>query len=67
LLEDHTIGVALLRQLTFLPLTITQATTYINKNDLSLSTYLELLQEQEPEVVDLLSEDFKDEGRYKDI
>jgi len=67
LLNDHVAADALLEQLTFLPLPITQASAYINKNGLSLSTYLELIQEQEPEVVDLLSEDFKDAGRYKDI
>ncbi|KAF5857543.1 hypothetical protein ETB97_005646 [Aspergillus alliaceus] len=67
LLEDHITTVSLLKQLTFLPLAITQASAYINKNCLSLPTYLALLQEQESEVVDLLSEDFKDPGYYKDI
>ncbi|THC97592.1 hypothetical protein EYZ11_002947 [Aspergillus tanneri] len=65
-LKDHATTAALLEQLTFLPLAIAQASAYINKNGLSLSDYLELLQEQEPEVVDLLSEDFRDAGRYKD-
>ncbi|KAB8235186.1 uncharacterized protein BDW43DRAFT_299123 [Aspergillus alliaceus] len=67
LLEDYITTVSLLEQLTFLPLAITKASAYINKNCLSLPTYLALLQEQESEVVDLLSEDFKDPGRYKDI
>ncbi|KAF4169459.1 hypothetical protein CNMCM6936_008151 [Aspergillus lentulus] len=67
LLQDHPTAVAVLEKLAFLPLAITQASAYINKNGLSLSTYSALLQEQEPEVVELLSEDFKDEGRYKDL
>ncbi|PKX95106.1 uncharacterized protein P174DRAFT_502547 [Aspergillus novofumigatus IBT 16806] len=67
LLQDHPTAVAVLEKLAFLPLAISQASAYINKNGLSLSTYSALLQEQEPEVVELLSEDFKDEGRYKDL
>lgn len=67
LLQDHLTAVAVLEKLAFLPLAITQASAYINKNGLTLSTYSALLQEQEPEVVELLSEDFKDEGRYKAI
>jgi nucleoside phosphorylase/tetratricopeptide (TPR) repeat protein len=67
LLQDHPTAVAILEKLSFLPLAITQASAYINKNGLDLSTYSALLQEQEPEVVELLSEDFKDEGRYEDL
>ncbi|GIJ92163.1 hypothetical protein Asppvi_011139 [Aspergillus pseudoviridinutans] len=67
LLQDHPTAVAILDKLAFLPLAITQASAYINKNGLSLSTYSALLHEHEPEVVELLSEDFNDEGRYKDL
>jgi tetratricopeptide (TPR) repeat protein len=55
----------LLEQLTFLPLAIVQAAAYINENGISLLHYLSLLGEQEQVVVDLLSKDFEDEGRYK--
>jgi tetratricopeptide (TPR) repeat protein len=55
----------LLEQLTFLPLAIVQAAAYINENRISLLHYLSLLGEQEQVVVDLLSKDFEDEGRYK--
>ncbi|KAE8135653.1 violaceus kinesin [Aspergillus pseudotamarii] len=58
--------VMLLEQLTFLPLAITQAAAYINKNSIGLSDYIILLQNQEPDVIELLSEDFGDERRYKD-
>jgi tetratricopeptide (TPR) repeat protein len=67
LLNDYEATTALLHQLTFLPLAITQAAAYINENGLSLADYVSLLQKQEEDVIDLLSEDFEDEGRYCDI
>ncbi|KAH8696259.1 hypothetical protein BGW36DRAFT_321293 [Talaromyces proteolyticus] len=59
--------IALLEQLTFLPLAITQAAAYINENGIGVSDYLLLLEEQEADIVELLSEDFGDDGRYKDV
>ncbi|CRG92730.1 hypothetical protein PISL3812_09796 [Talaromyces islandicus] len=67
LLRETTTITALLEQLAFLPLAITQASAYIIQNGIDLSTYLALLQEQEQDAVKLLSEDFKDPGRYNDI
>ncbi|KAL2803418.1 hypothetical protein BJX63DRAFT_425293 [Aspergillus granulosus] len=68
LVENHHATIALLEQLTFLPLAITQAAAYINENGIGISEYLLLLQEEEEaNVVELLSEDFDDDGRYKDI
>ncbi|KAF3385839.1 Nephrocystin-3 [Talaromyces pinophilus] len=67
LIKNHDTTETLLEKLCFLPLAITQASAYINKNGVSLSAYLDLLEDQESEVVDLLSEDFQDTGRYKDI
>lgn len=58
---------ALLLQLTYLPLAIVQVAAYINENSISLADYLSLLAEQEEEVIDLLSEEFEDDGRYPDI
>ncbi|KAF1809666.1 HET-domain-containing protein [Eremomyces bilateralis CBS 781.70] len=58
---------ALLLQLTYLPLAIVQAAAYINENAILLTDYLSLLVEQEEEVIDLLSEEFEDDGRYRDI
>ncbi|KAH8692117.1 putative kinesin [Talaromyces proteolyticus] len=55
-----------LQQLTFLPLAITQAAAYINANGIGISEYLALLQEEQ-DGVELLSEDFNDEGRYTEI
>ncbi|PLB41714.1 violaceus kinesin [Aspergillus candidus] len=67
LLNDRNTVIAFLDQLAFLPLAITQAAAYINTNTISLCDYLLLLQDQEPHVIELLSEDFEDERRYKDI
>ncbi|KAL5041380.1 hypothetical protein BDW71DRAFT_168619 [Aspergillus fruticulosus] len=66
-LEERDATIALLGQLMFLPLAIIQAAAYINSNDLGVSDYITLLQEQEPDVIDLLSEDFGDDGRYQEI
>ena len=58
---------ALLEGLTYLPLAIIQAAAYINENGIAISEYLSLLKGQEEEVIDLLSEDFEDDGRYHNI
>ncbi|KAE8363797.1 P-loop containing nucleoside triphosphate hydrolase protein [Aspergillus caelatus] len=67
LLDDPITTSTLLEQLAFLPLAIAQASAYINKKRLSLSAYLMLFQEKEQDSIELLSEDFRDPGRYKDI
>ncbi|GFF31666.1 hypothetical protein IFM46972_03300 [Aspergillus udagawae] len=67
LLNDHEAANALLNELVCLPLAIAQAAAYINEKDIRLSAYTTLLQESEPDVIELLSENFGDEGRYKDI
>jgi len=67
LLNNHQDTIKLLEQLTFLPLAIAQAAAYINANGMTLAEYLSLLEDQEQNVVELLSEDFEDEGRYRDI
>jgi hypothetical protein len=58
---------ALLSQLTYLPLAIVQAAAYINENGIAIADYLSLLVNQEEEVIDLLSEEFEDDGRYPDV
>ncbi|KAJ5844751.1 hypothetical protein N7534_008420 [Penicillium rubens] len=57
----------LLRRLTFLPLAIVQAASFVNENRTTLASYVQLLDGQEQNAIDLLSEDFEDEGRYKSI
>jgi len=67
LLTGSSDAMELLEQLTFLPLAIVQAAAYINANEMTLSDYLSLLQDQEQDAVELLNEDFDDDWRYKDI
>ncbi|KAH8811167.1 putative kinesin light chain [Xylogone sp. PMI_703] len=57
LVNDHGITVALLHQLSCLPLAIIQAASYINEMGTSL---------QENETVELLSQDFEDDWRYEE-
>ena len=58
---------SLLSQLTYLPLAIVQAAAYINENGMVLGDYLPLFREQEEEIVNLLCEEFEDDGRYHDV
>ncbi|PQE33503.1 hypothetical protein CJF32_00003387 [Rutstroemia sp. NJR-2017a WRK4] len=58
---------ALLEELTYLPLAIIQAAAYINENGITFADYLSLLAEQEEDVIDLLSEEFDDDGRYSNV
>ncbi|KAL4974760.1 purine and uridine phosphorylase [Aspergillus desertorum] len=67
LLQDHVTTTSLLEELAYLPLAITQASAYINKKRLGLSLYLTLSRQEERDAVELLSEDYKDPGRYTDI
>jgi hypothetical protein len=67
LLASRQDALKLLEQLTCLPLAIVQAAAYINENGIVLSEYLLLLEEQEQDVVELLSEEFEDDGRYENI
>ncbi|KAB8270025.1 purine and uridine phosphorylase [Aspergillus minisclerotigenes] len=66
LLNDRGTAITLLEQLAFLPLAITQAAAYINENSIGLCDYIMLLKGQEPGVIELLGENFGDEGRYKE-
>jgi nucleoside phosphorylase/tetratricopeptide (TPR) repeat protein len=64
LLQNRDQAALLLKQLTYLPLAIVQAASYINENCLSsLADYLSLLSAKEEEVIDLLSEEFEDDWR----
>jgi hypothetical protein len=67
LLKDHDTAVQFLEQLMRLPLAITQAVAYINKNQITLPTYIGLLEKQESDIIEVLSENFRDKWRYKDV
>jgi len=66
LVDDYTCAMDMLTELAFLPLAIVQAAAYINENGIGLTDYVKLLKEQEHDVIELLSEDFEDEGRYRE-
>ncbi|KAF3051386.1 hypothetical protein E8E11_011012 [Didymella keratinophila] len=56
----------LLNLLTHLPLAIVQAAAFMNSNDVSVTAYVQLLQEADAEN-ELLSESFVDQGRYEGL
>jgi len=57
----------LLDLLTDLPLAIRQASAYMNENQMSTATYLEIYRSGDDEMIHLLSEDFEDLGRYENV
>jgi len=65
LLHDIRGTTELLLELDYLPLAITQATAYINRNKVSLSAYLNLLRGTEQDVVHVMSTEIRDSTRYK--
>ena len=67
LVENKQGATALLRELTYLPLAVVQATAYINENSIAIADYLSLLEEKEEEIISLLSADFEDDGRYHNV
>ncbi|KAN0069937.1 hypothetical protein V8E54_012243 [Elaphomyces granulatus] len=64
LVNDSQTTTQLLYQLSCLPLAIIQAASYMNQTGISVATYLSLLERQESEMIELLSQDFEDEWRY---
>ncbi|MCJ1470163.1 hypothetical protein MMC07_008808, partial [Pseudocyphellaria aurata] len=66
LLNDRQSLLSLLNQLTFLPLAIVQAAAYINENGTTLKEYLALFDDTEQNIIEILAEDFEEEGRYRD-
>jgi tetratricopeptide (TPR) repeat protein len=66
-LNDGPSVAELLILLACLPLAIVQAAAYINENDISLADYVSLFDDREENVIEVLSEEFEDEGRYRDL
>ncbi|KAI0550528.1 acyl transferase/acyl hydrolase/lysophospholipase [Xylaria curta] len=70
LLQDETLTLGLLEELTYLPLAITQAAAYFNQNlkhhHSPIKRYLELLRSTEDDLVQLMSAEFHDHTRYRD-
>ncbi|RDW92542.1 hypothetical protein BP5796_01936 [Coleophoma crateriformis] len=67
LLTDGKATKDVLQKLTYLPLAIVQAVAYININRITLLEYAKLLDDTEQNIVDILSTEFEDEGRYDNI
>jgi hypothetical protein len=67
LLADQRDAKALLAELTYLPLAIVQAAAYMNENSVGPTDYLSLFNEQEEDVIELLSEEFEDDWRYRSV
>ncbi|KAL4734135.1 putative kinesin light chain [Aspergillus similis] len=67
LLQDNHVTRILLEQLAFLPLAISQAAAYINKSSISLARYMSLLGKYKESTIELLAEEFKDNGCYAEI
>jgi tetratricopeptide (TPR) repeat protein len=64
LLTDDRSTTELLQRLTHLPLAIVQAAAYINENQIAISEYVTLITHTEQSFINMLSEEFEDEGRY---
>ncbi|KAM3555264.1 hypothetical protein ARSEF4850_006091 [Beauveria asiatica] len=65
-LQDEVLVAKLLSYLSFLPLAITQAASYLNQTKAPLTRYLTLLQDAEKDLPSVLGREFKDTTRYKD-
>ncbi|KAF2181607.1 kinesin light chain 1 [Zopfia rhizophila CBS 207.26] len=55
-----------LDMLSFLALAIVQAVAFVNTNDITLSEYIAHYRNSEREAINLLSEEFEDQGRYRE-
>jgi tetratricopeptide (TPR) repeat protein len=66
-LADQRDAKTLLAELTCLPLAIVQAAAYMNENSIGPADYLSLFDEQEEDVIELLSEEFEDDWRYRSV
>jgi tetratricopeptide (TPR) repeat protein len=65
LLGNDTTTTELLDELTYLPLAIAQAAAYLNRNRIPISEYLRLLRNTEQDIISLMSQEFRDNTRYK--
>jgi azurin len=64
-LANSTGTTELMHDLAYLPLAITQAAAYLNRNQVSVATYLQLLRGTEKDAASLLSRELQDSTRYK--
>ena len=62
--QNEALTTKLLRELTYLPLAISQAAAYINIKKVPIAEYLELLHGTEQDMIGLMSKEFPDNTRY---
>jgi hypothetical protein len=67
LIEGKDVIAKLLDNLACLPLAIKQAAAYMNKNTMSVFDYLRLYESNNEDLIHLLSIEFEDQGRYREI
>lgn len=65
LLQSREQTMNLLKELTYLPLAIAQASAYLRRNGISISKYLTLPRSEEKVMVDLMSRAFNDNNLYE--
>jgi Tfp pilus assembly protein PilF len=64
MLRDEGATAELLKELTYLPLAISQAAAYINTKQVPLAEYVKLLHGTQQDIVSLMSKEFRDNTRY---
>ncbi len=64
MLQDEAATAELLKELTYLPLAITQAAAYINIKQVPLAEYVGLLHGTQQSLISLMSKEFRDNTRY---
>lgn len=64
--SDDSSVLKLMKLLYGLPLAVVQAAAYMTYNDFSPAQYVTLLEESEESLIETLSEDYEDNGRYRD-
>jgi hypothetical protein len=67
LMEGEDVIAKLLDNLTYLLLAIKQAAAYINKNAMSVFDYVGLYEATNEDLIHLLSAEFEDQGRYREV
>ncbi|KAI8930900.1 hypothetical protein NX059_011915 [Plenodomus lindquistii] len=65
-LQDEATVDEFLTMLAFFALAIVQAAAFMNTNGITLSGYISFFKSSEQDATDLLSEEFEDQGRYRD-
>ncbi|KAF2202161.1 kinesin light chain [Delitschia confertaspora ATCC 74209] len=67
LLNDNQVVHVFLDMLAFLALAVVQAVAFINKNNSTLAEYISIYRDSKEDAIELLSKDFEDHGRYRDM